>query len=223
MSYTERNEKSIWSRGPLDVDNFRPVNRHINDLTHCRGNDNGGAVYINNLLRGRVKVPKGTGLGSQALNGIHQVGGLIQKRSSQVGRPTEVVTQHFKNLGITGEGFDTRVPRLKINGSQITATGHVTVRPDDLLWDGCRRQDLGKERVWVQGDRGGHLFEFARRTQHRRGSRGDHYLGRRGRRRFCRRLISRGWFGLDISDLVFDAAGCQHCGARQQSQSSSVS
>jgi hypothetical protein len=64
------------------------------------------------LLLSRFEIAFVLGLFAHALNGIHQIALLRQKRISQIGRPLEIIRKSLHNIWQAGHCLHARVPGL---------------------------------------------------------------------------------------------------------------
>jgi hypothetical protein len=87
----------------FNIDDFRVVPRHVNDL-FLRRHDANVALFLDNfLLRSIDQVARGSGLNAELLNRVHHVSRLIEKGVANLGCPFKVLIHPIYNLRITGE------------------------------------------------------------------------------------------------------------------------
>ena len=120
------------------------------------------------------------------LDGVHDVGLLVEEGVPEVRRPLDVVTEPLDDVGQRRHRLDGRVPGLLGDRVHERLVLQVLVLREPLLelheLERVRGRDerLGKERVGVEGDRRHQRIELVRREL-RRSRRGR--LGGRRRRR----------------------------------------
>jgi len=148
----EGNKESPWCRRPLHIDHLRLIHRHIDHLRSGRDNLDDPTVNHYGLLWCGKQVAHGLGLRAQALDRVHNVGWLVEKGLSQVGRPSEVFIQHPERGGIPCQGLQAIVPWLEIHLVQIPTFTQITVGQDDLRGQGRRRQEFRQQWVRVKRD-----------------------------------------------------------------------
>jgi hypothetical protein len=137
------------------------------------------------LLLTRLQIAGFLSLLTHALNCIHHIALLRQKRIAEIRCPLDIVCQALDQVGQSGHGLDAWVPRL---------LGH-SIRKGFIFQSGILRQPLlelnnlkricgggkglGQHRIWKERNRCNKGIQLIRRN-----------LGSRGRR--CRRRLLRG-------------------------------
>ena len=136
-------DRWIWVNGGT-VDYRRVIARNINNLWVCLLNNHNGLALDNlrlylHLLTG-FQVPRIFCFCPHALDRIHHVGLLRQKRVSQICRPLDVICQTLDEIRNWSHGLDAGVPRLlghcigKSFVLQILVLFEPLLKLDDFQW-----------------------------------------------------------------------------------------
>jgi hypothetical protein len=98
-------------------------------------------------------------LPTQALNCIHHIRLLCQKRVSQVGRPLDVASHPLNHVWKLYQRLDAWVPRLLCHGIrqrlalQIFVSIHPLLKLDNLKWISGSGECLSQKLIWIESDR----------------------------------------------------------------------
>src|SRR6267143_5820976 len=107
-----------------------------------------------------------TCLFTQGLHGIRHILRLVYIRLAKRRRPSQVLVHVFKNRRELRQGLYARIPVLFVDffaelvTFEIGMTLHPALRLDNLSWIRGSGENLGNERVRVQGDRRHELSQF---------------------------------------------------------------
>ena len=138
-----------------DIDNLGIGGLNNDGLGLAAG---GLVLHGDRLLRVGLEVALGLGLLTQDLKGIHHALLVREKRVAELIGPSEFVVHHGQDLGKGRERFDAGVPALLLHGAFQGVAFHVGVgfHPacglDNFKRVGGRHQDLGHQRIGVEGN-----------------------------------------------------------------------
>jgi hypothetical protein len=144
------------------VDDDRIVRRYVHHLRIGLFDHDDAFVFydlgFHRLLLSGLQSALVLRLLAHSLNGIHDVGLLRKEGITQIGRPLNVVTQPFDNIGQSRESLNTRIPGLFSHcvGQRFVFQRAVFRQPLLKLYDfkricGCS-QRLGQQRVRIEGN-----------------------------------------------------------------------
>ena len=161
--------------GRLDLHNYVG---HIDDLLFD-GLFDDRVGDDDDLLRCRFQHSRGIRFGAQHLDRIHQLFLLIEEGLAQVHRPREVIVHFLDQFRELRHGLHVFVPRLLVQLRNIIGVLDEPCRLHNLQGIHRRRQDDGDQRVGMQGNGRGELFQL-RGAELGRCGRGRHGRDRRG-------------------------------------------
>ena len=162
------------------------------------------------------------------LDGVHDVGTLAEDGVAKCACPLRVVGHRVENGGEWEEREDAWIPGeiVGLNGLSegVTCERCVLLRPrgciGDLIPKSGGGEDLGEERVGVEGDALDELVELLRRDGRRRGLLLLLRVGGRRRRRWLVGLsLLLVWCGRRRRLADDGGLSQRYCGERQESQS----
>ena len=146
-------QPEVVRAGSLDVDDLGLVNGHVHDLGVGRQDLDLRVVDNDGLLRAALEVAEIVGFAAEALHAVHHVVRLVDEGLADLRGPLEVFIHPGEEGGNTGDGFDAIVPRLGFDEVGAGGVGADEARgEDDLRGQGRGGEDLGEERIGVQGD-----------------------------------------------------------------------
>ena len=144
------------------------VNRHINDLWIGGPDEDRFLLDDDRLLIGGGKIPLRAGAIPHALDGFHHVVLLAEHGIAEILRPVEIVVEQGEGFREGNEGFDTRLPRLRLHGlvESGSAESLVFLAPaaglDDLQGIGGRHHGLREQIIGIERDRCDQLLQLIR-------------------------------------------------------------
>jgi hypothetical protein len=154
----------IWPRA---VDG-RAVDRWIDEFRIDRLDNNALAFGRDPLLSIGPQRPRSSGLVAKTLDRIHDVSLLCHDGVAQLLRPVQRSVHHPQDPRKRHQRLDAGIPRLcldhggKLVSLRVRMSGILqpTIRFDDFERIGRGHQDLGKQSVWIERDRGEQLVEL---------------------------------------------------------------
>ena len=151
---------------PCAVHNGRVIGRYINNLRTGGFDDDDLLIDLDNLFLGRFQVARCLRLCPKLLDRPHDILLLCEERVAQFLCPVDFFAHHGKDIGEVHQGFNARVPWLRLKGfcQRVTLQTLILLCPAIRLYNLKRirggHQYLGKQGVRIKGYGGKDLLKL---------------------------------------------------------------